>query len=62
MLCLEIAQHVLLVQISTEGIVHLHRTLGGAHHGVIGLEDLLEYLLTRMLVRLEVEHVTSILA
>ncbi len=33
-LCLEVAQHVLLVQVTAEGIVHLHRALGGAHHGV----------------------------
>lgn len=30
-LCLEVAQHVLLVQVSAEGIVHLHCALGGAH-------------------------------
>ena len=62
MLYLEIAQHVLLVQVTAEGIVHLHRALGGAHHGMLGLEDFLEKLLARTLVRLEVEHVTSLLA
>ena len=61
-LCLEVAQHVLLVQVSAEGIVHLYRALGGAHHGVVGLEDFLEDLLARMLVRLEVELVASLLA
>ncbi len=61
-LCLEVAQHVLLVQVTAEGIVHLHRALGGAHHGVVGLEDFLEDLLARMLVRLEVELVASLLA
>ena len=62
MLCLEVAQHVLLVQVTAKGIVHLHRARGGAHHGMLGLEDLLEDLLARTLVRLEVELVASLFA
>lgn len=61
-LYLEVAQHVLLVQVTAEGIVYLHRALGGAHHGMLGLEDFLEKLLARTLVRLEVELVASLLA
>ena len=61
MLSLQVAQHVLLVEVAGEGIVHLHRALGGAHHGVLGLQELLEELLARLEVRLEVELVSSTL-